>query len=1403
MTTRILYIIFLLGIFFHQSHATVLLPAKIQAQTFTSVSSSFLETTQDVSGEQDLGWLPDGSWADYQVEVPASGYYAFTFRIANGWSSDASIQLKDAGNNIITESILPTTGGMQSWKDVKAIGFLNGGVQTIRMYAKKGVFSINWINIEESVQIPARIEAENFAQASDVRIEASGDIGGGNNVGYIDDGDWMEYAVKTTHAKTFRISLRVANSYGNGLVKVQDNSHNVLAELVVPKTGGWQNYVTIDTLIALPAGNQKIRIFTERGAFNLKWIEFSVANVREEVVGFVSVPAIIEAEDYFEIANVNTENTEDINGGLDVGWMGDGSWLTYKVQTSAAGLYTFDLRVANGFSDSARIQLWNEQSIMVGQSLIPRTGGMQAWDNVRMVANLVEGPQILKLFASKGVFSINRFEVLSSKVLPGIVEAENYVLRTDVRTEATGDTGGGVNVSYIDDHDWLDYNVTVPASGAYTFRFRVANSYGNGQIFIKNSAGDLLGQVSVPQTGGWQNYATVETSANLISGSQLLRIYANRGSFNFNWFEVVSGGMVEKAPTLITFSVPPNHVIGGAGFPLVALSNNNEAAIVFQSSNTNVVSVSYDNNSWTANIVGVGTANITASQPETASFLGASTSQSVQVTSAEVPFVSLGELIPMEPKRWYQLTNVTSGLDGFFDGITQETVQTGWGKVIENYDAYYPLLPDEHMTLKGIKFFDLFGSNPDNPMTVSVITENWERIEIASFKGLVYNGWVGPYPDAPENGDAQFLLHQPVTNARYIVISMRGVVPTEIEFYGSHTPSSVVATPVAASNVRLGDMFGVNGYEWNFEHGARPWELDTAMISVANSFTGLRHYMDWEKLESQEGVYSFAPTLSGGWDYDKIYQYCKEENIEVLACLKGLPQWMQETYPVGQRDGEHVPVRYGSSFTDPLSYIDQARIAFQYAARYGSNTQVDPSLLSVYDIPRWHSDVPNVVKIGLDLIKYIECDNERDKWWKGREGYQTAREYAANLSAFYDGHKNTMGPAIGIKNADPNMKVVVAGLVTGPDYIKGMVDWCKEFRGYKPDGSVNLCWDVINFHLYTDNTSSAQSGNSTRGAAIETTNAGLILDDFRKVAHDICYDMPVWITETGFDVNQGSPIKAIPIGNKSAMVTQADWILRTSLYSARKGIDKVFFYQMYDDNDGGGMFGSSGLLNGNQTRRPAADYLYQVNKVFGDYRFQSTSGQDPIIDRYQNGTRTMYVLTVPDEIGRTVSHTLALGGTGIAAIFRPTPGTNDMQVETVPIVDGSITVTATETPMFVMKTENSAARMSAEMVIDTLLLEKVLDLEDLEVIADLQKSVSIYPNPTSDYMVVNLGGYTNETINIRMFDAGTGRLFKEQQFLVNGYVKQQKVLLHQLPSGVYIVEISNGLQKAFRKVVKL
>lgn len=49
---------------------------------------------------------------------------------------------------------------------------------------------------------------------------------------------------------------------------------------------------------------------------------------------------------------------------------------------------------------------------------------------------------------------------------------------------------------------------------------------------------------------------------------------------------------------------------------------------------------------------------------------------------------------------------------------------------------------------------------------------------------------------------------------------------------------------------------------------------------------------------------------------------------------------------------------------------------------------------------------------------------------QGRKGYHSPVEYAAALSAFYDGHKGAMGPGYGVKTADPTMKVAMGGLVS-------------------------------------------------------------------------------------------------------------------------------------------------------------------------------------------------------------------------------------------------------------------------------------------------------------------------------------------------------------------------------------
>ncbi|QDK79723.1 carbohydrate-binding protein [Spirosoma sp. KCTC 42546] len=1364
------------------------LPGHVEAESYDSMQGLQLETTSDVGGGQNISSIDDGDWLDYSVSVPQDGVYSFKFRVANGWGDGAKLELRKADGTVLTFLDIPRTGGLQSWQTFGATAHLTAGSQMLRLYVVKGNWNLNWFEVSASQSLPGKIEAESFDVASDVRPETTSDDGGGQNLGYIDDGDWMDYNVSVASAGEYVFQFRVANSYGNGVIYIKAEDGTTLGSVSVPRTYGWQNWTTISTTATLPAGSQVLRIYTNPGTWNFNW--FSVTQNGS------ALPGHVEAEDYTAMQGMQQETTSDVGGGQNINSIDDGDWLDYNVAVASSGIYSFKFRVANGWGDGAKFELRKTDGTVLTSVDVPRTGGLQNWQTLGATAHLTAGSQKLRLYVVKGNWNLNWFEAATSRSLPGKIEAESFDMASDVRPETTSDDGGGQNLAYIDDGDWMDYNVSVASAGVYTFQFRVANSYGNGIIYIKSEDGNTLGSVSVPRTYGWQNWTTVSTTATLPAGGQVLRIYTNPGAFNFNWFTVTQGGAV-LSPAVITFGALPNKTVGDADFNLVATTNNTEVPVTFTSSNPSVIAVSNTSGAWKASVVGAGSSVITASQAASASYLAATNvAQTQTVTSSTVTsstVVTANQKIPIDAKRWYQLNNVSNGLDGLFDGITDVNVETGWGKVLPRYDAYYPLLEGESMTIASLKFYDFTGDFTSNPMTLSIITDQWERIQIATFTGDQYGGWVGPYPDRSTSGDARFKLDQPITNARYLVINTYGAFPTEMELYGSYTPSGQTFTPALAKSVKLKDMLGVNAYEWNFEDGNTPWQINESKMNVVKSFSGIRHYMDWNKLEANEGDYSYNPTLSGGWNFDAIYERCKAEGIEVLACLKTIPDWMANTYPQDQRDGENVPLRYGKDFSDPLSYLEQAKAGFQYMARYGSNTNVNPALVSVNTTPRWTGDNPNTVKIGLGLIKYIECDNERDKWWKGRKAYQTAREYAANLSAFYDGHKNTMGPGVGVKNADPSVKVVIGGLASassGSDYVKGMIDWCKQYRGYKPDGTVNLCWDIINYHMYSDNTSSSQSGTSTRGAAPEVTPIDRIADDFRQTAHRQSYDMPVWITEAGYDVNQGSPIRAIPIGAKSALETQGDWILRTALLYARKGIEKLFFYQLYDDNGTGGMFGTSGLANGDDvSRRPAADYLYQTKKLFGEYSYKETTHSNPIVDRYEKDGKSAYVLVVPDEIGRTALYTLDLGTATQAQIYRPKVGSNDMELQTVSTDQGKLLLTVTETPMFVVAgTVAPNARIAATTPTEG---------------KSLAESVRVFPNPTASYVSIQAERVSDTPLEVTLFDAGLGRLHQTTKISKTGNAFSEKIDLSQLAGGVYILEIKQDGERVLQKVLKV
>lgn len=144
---------------------------------------------------------------------------------------------------------------------------------------------------------------------------------------------------------------------------------------------------------------------------------------------------------------------------------------------------------------------------------------------------------------------------LSATANAVVFQAENYnafydttpgntggVFRNDaVDIEATSDTGGGYNVGWIAQGEWLAFNgLTIPTSGNYIVRLRVASPSGATASVDLNGGAIQLGNFTIPATGGWQTWTTVSRTVNLNAGTYSLGVFAQTADWNFNWIEVVA-----------------------------------------------------------------------------------------------------------------------------------------------------------------------------------------------------------------------------------------------------------------------------------------------------------------------------------------------------------------------------------------------------------------------------------------------------------------------------------------------------------------------------------------------------------------------------------------------------------------------------------------------------------------------------------------------------------------------------------------------------------------------------------------------------------------------------------------------------------------------------------------------
>ncbi len=127
----------------------------------------------------------------------------------------------------------------------------------------------------------SRIEAESFRAQSGTSTESTTDSGGGEDVGWIANGDWLQYdSVDFGAAPAAQCSVRAASGIeggSSGLIEIRIDSRSSapIATIALGSTGGWQTWRTIPINVSPVTGTHTVYLTFSSGQaqdfVNLNW----------------------------------------------------------------------------------------------------------------------------------------------------------------------------------------------------------------------------------------------------------------------------------------------------------------------------------------------------------------------------------------------------------------------------------------------------------------------------------------------------------------------------------------------------------------------------------------------------------------------------------------------------------------------------------------------------------------------------------------------------------------------------------------------------------------------------------------------------------------------------------------------------------------------------------------------------------------------------------------------------------------------------------------------------------------------------------------------------------------------------------------------------------------------------
>ncbi len=152
-----------------------------------------------------------------------------------------------------------------------------------------------------------------------VDILTCSDLGGGYMISRISTGEWLKYTVNVDSTGLYKVDIRVSSTVTGAMFHIEFDSVDISGSLTAPNTSGAQVFTSIRKELNISAGKHIMKIYIDKGGFNLNNITFSSEYNMSYITIDNAVNSGLPLEKKFDLMNSGNQGlTKYTRGDVDL-----------------------------------------------------------------------------------------------------------------------------------------------------------------------------------------------------------------------------------------------------------------------------------------------------------------------------------------------------------------------------------------------------------------------------------------------------------------------------------------------------------------------------------------------------------------------------------------------------------------------------------------------------------------------------------------------------------------------------------------------------------------------------------------------------------------------------------------------------------------------------------------------------------------------------------------------------------------------------------------------------------------------------------------------------------------------------------------------------------------------------